>query len=42
LVLLNLRQDTGEILVTRDQLAERIGCAPKNVSTIMGTLEKWA
>jgi len=40
LVLLNLRQDTGEVLLTRDQLAERIGCAPKNVSTIMGTLEK--
>ncbi|GBR68973.1 hypothetical protein GKA01_26790 [Gluconobacter kanchanaburiensis NBRC 103587] len=40
LVLLNLRQDTGEVLLTRDQLADRIGCAPKNVSTIMGTLEK--
>lgn len=40
LVLLNLRQDTGEVLLTRDQLAERIGCASKNVSTIMGTLER--
>jgi len=40
LVLLNLRQDTGEVLLTRDQLAERIGCASKHVSTIMGTLEK--
>ncbi|AOW48003.1 hypothetical protein A4S02_14320 (plasmid) [Acetobacter ascendens] len=40
LVLLNLRQDTGEVLLTRDQLAEEIGCAPKHVSTIMGTLEK--
>jgi CRP-like cAMP-binding protein len=40
LVLLNLRQDTGEVMLTRDQLAERIGCAPKNVSTIMGTLER--
>jgi len=40
LVLLNLRQDTGEVLLTRDQLAEEIGCFPRNVSTIMGTLEK--
>ncbi|MFT9417539.1 helix-turn-helix domain-containing protein [Acetobacter sp.] len=40
LVLLNLRQDTGEVLLTRDQLAEEIGCAPRSVSTIMGTLEK--
>ena len=40
LVLVNLRQDTGEVLLTRDQLAKEIDCAPKNVSTIMGTLEK--
>ena len=40
LIILNLRQDTGEVLLTRDQLAERIGCAPANVSRIMGTLEK--
>ena len=40
LELLNLRQDTGEVMLTRDQLAERIGCAPKHVSTIMGTLER--
>lgn len=40
LVLLNLRQDTGEVLLTRDQLAEKIGCAPNHVSRIMGTLEK--
>jgi len=40
LVLLNLRQDTGEVMLTRDQLAERIGCAPKHVSTVMGTLER--
>ena len=40
LVLLNLDQDTGEVLLTRDQLAERIGCAPRSVSTIMGTLER--
>ena len=40
LVLLNLRQDTGEVMLTRDQLAGRIGCAPKHVRTIMGTLER--
>ena len=40
LVLLNLRQDTGEVMLTRDELAQRIGCAPKHVSTIMGTLER--
>lgn len=40
LVLLNLRQDTGEVLLTRDQLAEEIGCASRSVSTIMGTLER--
>lgn len=40
LVLLNLRQDTGEVMLTRDQLAERIGCAPRSVSTVMGTLER--
>lgn len=40
LVLLNLRQDTGEVLLTRDQLAAEIDCAPRSVSTIMGTLEK--
>ena len=39
LALLNLRQDTGEIMLTREQLAAEIGCAPKHVSTIMGTLE---
>lgn len=40
LALLNLRQDTGEIMLTRDQLAAEIGCAPRSVSTIMGTLEE--
>ena len=40
LVLLNLQQDTGEVMLTRDQFAERIGCAPRSVSTIMGTLER--
>lgn len=40
LVLLHLRQDTGEVMLTRDEIAEEIGCAPKHVSTIMGTLEQ--
>jgi hypothetical protein len=40
LVLLNLRQDNGEVMLTRDQMAGKIGCAPKHVSTIMGTLER--
>lgn len=39
LVVLNLRQDTGEVMLTRDQLAEQMGTASRNVSTIMGTLE---
>jgi hypothetical protein len=39
LALLNLRQDTGEIMLTRDQLAAEIGCSAANVSRIMGTLE---
>lgn len=40
LVLLNLRMDTGEVMLTRDQLADKIGTSPDNISTIMGTLEK--
>lgn len=37
--LLNLAPNTGEIMLTRDQLAEKIGCTPNHVSRIMGTLE---
>lgn len=40
LTLLNLRQDTGEVMLTRDQFAERIGCTSNHVSRIMGTLEE--
>ena len=40
LLVLNLRQDTGEVTLTRDQLAEKTGCAPDHVSRIMGTLER--
>ena len=32
-------RDTGEILLTRDQLAELVGETPDNVSAIMGELE---
>ncbi len=40
LVLANLRQDTGEVMLTRDDFAKRIGCAARTVSTIMTTLER--
>ena len=40
LVLLNLRQDTGEIMLTRAELAEKVGCDPDNITRVMGTLEK--
>jgi hypothetical protein len=40
LVLLNLRQDSGEVMLTRDQFAEKIGCSTENLSRIMGTLEQ--
>jgi len=39
-VVLNLRQDTGEVMLTRDQLAEEIGCSADHVSRVMGTLEE--
>jgi len=38
LVLTNLRQDTGEVMLTRREFAERIGTSADNVSTVMGTL----
>lgn len=34
-----LRYDTGEIMLTRDEIAERVGILPRNVSTIMTELE---
>ncbi len=40
LVVLNLRQDTGEVMLTRDELAKEIGCNPNHVSNIMATLER--
>ena len=38
LVLLNLWEN--EVMLTRDEFAAEMGCAPKHVSTIMGTLER--
>ena len=35
-----LRYDTGEIMLTRDELAEDVGIAPGNVSRIMTELEE--
>jgi CRP-like cAMP-binding protein len=40
LVLLNLRQDTGEVMLTRDEFAAKIGCSSDHVSHLMGTLER--
>lgn len=40
LVLLNLRQDTGEVMLTREQFAQQLGTAPRHVSTVMGVLER--
>jgi len=34
----NLRTDTGEIVQTRDELAEALGCSPRDISEIMGEL----
>ena len=40
LILLNLRQDTGEVMLTRDQFADEIGCTPNHVTNIMATLDR--
>jgi hypothetical protein len=40
LVLLNLNWNTGEVMLTGDEMAAKMGCAPKRVSTVMGTLER--
>ncbi len=40
LLMLNIRQDTGECVLTRHEIAERIGCTPNAVSQIMSTLER--
>lgn len=38
LAFLHLRQDTGEIMLTRDEIAERSGITPQNVSKAMTVL----
>lgn len=40
LVLLNLRTDTGEVMLTRDQIAEAMDTSARHVSEVMGTLER--
>jgi hypothetical protein len=40
LVLTHLEWDTGLVILTREELAERIGAAPADVSWMMGTLER--
>ena len=35
----HLRRDSGEIMLTRDELAERIGVHPDNITRIMADLE---
>lgn len=39
-LMLNVRQDTGECILSRDEIAEEIGCAPNHISRIMSTLER--
>jgi CRP-like cAMP-binding protein len=40
LVLTHLEWDTGLVILTREELAERIGTTPAHVSRMMGTLER--
>lgn len=40
LILTHIEVNTGLVTLTREELAERIGTEPKNVSTMMGTLEQ--
>ena len=40
LVLTHLEWDTGLVILTREELAEKIGTDPDNVSRMMGTLER--
>ncbi len=39
LVFQHLRRDTGEITLSRQEMAEHLGCAPQHVSSIMTELE---
>jgi DNA-binding transcriptional ArsR family regulator len=36
----NIEQDTGEITLTRQEMADDLGILPRNLSTVMGTLER--
>jgi predicted transcriptional regulator len=38
-VLLNINQDTGEVMLTREEIAQELEISSNNVSTIMKTLE---
>ena len=35
-----VRYDTGEVLMTREEMAQHVGCSPNNISTIMKSLER--
>jgi hypothetical protein len=35
-----MRRDTGEVVLTRDEIAERLGTSPSNVSHVLGELER--
>ena len=40
LILTHIETNTGLVTLTREELAERVGTEPKNISTMMGTLER--
>lgn len=40
LCILNLRQDTGEVMLSRDELADAMKCSPRRVSSAMGQMAK--
>lgn len=40
LAILHMRQDTGEVMLTRDQMAEAMQCRPDRVSQAMKVLER--
>lgn len=39
LIITHIETNTGLVTLTREELAEKIGTAPRHISTIMGTLE---
>lgn len=40
LLLTHIRQDTGEITLSRQEFADELGILPRHVSSVMGTLER--